>query len=453
MLVQWLNVLSLTWALVVTHPDLPLHKLTVTDPTSLGVDDVKQYSGYLHASDNANLFYWFFESRNDPHKDPVVLWLNGGPGCSSLQAVLFENGPSTVDSNLKLTRNPYSWNNRANVIYLDQPVGVGFSDGNEVVSTTPQAADDVDAFLQLFFKQYPQFASSKFHIAGESYGGRYIPTFAEHLLKNGNSNVKLSSVLIGNGLVDPIAQYQAYEPMLCGQGGYQQKIPGYQCAMMRASIGACVNQLQACERGGQTSGSCTLAQNICAAQETPWQGLNPYDIRDATCAQANDGLCYPQMDWVSNYFNQAEVQRVLGADTTTYQTCNDRTNVRFNSVHDSFTQTQNNVTNLLNSNIPVLVYSGDKDIICNWLGGQQWTSQLTWDGQQQFQQAISSPQNWQVAGGPAGTVANYKHFTFLRVFDAGHMVPHDQPRNSYAMLQQWLDGDHGFQKKVKFETI
>src|SRR5271154_4615180 len=101
----------------------------------------------------------FFESRNDPQNDPVVLWLNGGPGCSSLTGLFLELGPASIDENLKLVHNPYSWNANASVIFLDQPVNVGFSYSGSSVTNTIAAGKDVYALLTLFFKQFPEYAT------------------------------------------------------------------------------------------------------------------------------------------------------------------------------------------------------------------------------------------------------------------------------------------------------
>ena len=151
------------------------------DPSSLGIDDVKQYSGYLDDDEEGkHLFYWFFESRNDPKNDPVVLWLNGGPGCSSLTGLFLELGPSSITKNLSIEFNPYSWNKNASVIFLDQPVNVGYSYSDNAVSNTVAASKDVYALMTLFFKQFPEYAKQDFHIAGESYAGHYIPVFVSY---------------------------------------------------------------------------------------------------------------------------------------------------------------------------------------------------------------------------------------------------------------------------------
>jgi cathepsin A (carboxypeptidase C) len=94
---------------------------------------------------------------------------------------------------------------------------------------------------------------------------------------------------------------------------------------------------------------------------------------------------------------------------------------------------------LLEQDVPVLVYAGDKDFICNWLGNEAWSLELEWSGGSEFAGTELEP--WTVGGHEAGQVRNYDIFTFLRVYGAGHMVPFNQPKNSLAMLNSWLDGD------------
>jgi len=77
------------------------------------------YTGFLPIENKGTLFYWWFESRNVPASDPLVIWLTGGPGCSSELALFEENGPYKINQNLTLTTNPYSWNNFANLLYVD----------------------------------------------------------------------------------------------------------------------------------------------------------------------------------------------------------------------------------------------------------------------------------------------------------------------------------------------
>ena len=138
-----------------------------TNPEILGLDTVKQYTGYIDVeSIDHHYFFWFFESRNDPKNDPIVLWLNGGPGCSSATGLFFELGPSSINSTLQPVHNPYSWNSNASVILLDQPVGVGYSySGGDEVRNTETAAKDVFVFFELYFMKFPLFTFFFFYFS------------------------------------------------------------------------------------------------------------------------------------------------------------------------------------------------------------------------------------------------------------------------------------------------
>ncbi|KAF7292796.1 Carboxypeptidase [Mycena indigotica] len=166
---------------LVSHPVFEEHQLRVTKPTALCDPSVNQISGYLIMSlpryrraEDKHLFFWFFESRNSPSTDPLVLWLNGGPGCSSSTGLLFELGPCSIaDDGKNTTFNPHSWNSNANMIFLDQPVNVGFSyaEDGTTVNNSPLAGKDVYAFLELFLQRFPEYSKQPFHISGESYAG------------------------------------------------------------------------------------------------------------------------------------------------------------------------------------------------------------------------------------------------------------------------------------------
>lgn len=175
------------------------------------------YAGTIKTSyeDDHNLFYWFFRNTKTPNA-PLVLWLNGGPGSSSMFGLWLENGPlrvkktGTTDDSYLVGLNPEgSWMDVANIIFLDQPVGVGFSYGHPLIQRMDEGADEFVNFVLGFYDKYPEFKTRKFLITGESYAGKYIPLFSTHVLVYNSRNpgrfqIPLQSVLIGDPFNSPI---------------------------------------------------------------------------------------------------------------------------------------------------------------------------------------------------------------------------------------------------------
>lgn len=189
----------------------------------------KNEAGYIKLPNKKDdqYFYWFFESRKSPATDPLVLWLTGGPGCSSIMALLTENGPCKVNEDLTTVLNPYSWNTEANVLWLDQPTDVGFSYGSDedVDHDEDNVQENIYWFLQGFLAKHPELARRPLFITGESYGGHYIPAAAHYIWLENKANeplnatngpagaevnatarINLQGIAIGNGLVNPVVQ-------------------------------------------------------------------------------------------------------------------------------------------------------------------------------------------------------------------------------------------------------
>ncbi|KAI9833965.1 MAG: hypothetical protein M1826_005870 [Phylliscum demangeonii] len=433
------------------------------DPSRVGVDPgVKQYSGYLDdEKEDKHLFYWFFESRNKPATDPVVLWLNGGPGCSSLTGLFMELGPSSITKEGEVKYNPYSWNANASVIFLDQPVNVGFSYGSSSVSNTAAAGKDVYALMTLFFKQFPQYAHLDFHLAGESYGGHYVPIFAAEILAHKKRNINLKSVLIGNGLTDGLVQTQYYRPMACGDGGWPAVLDEGECQSMDNALPRCQSLIQSCY-DSESVWSCVPAALYCNnALLGPYQrtGQNVYDVR-GKCEDSGN-LCYSELGYISQFLNRKDVQRELGVEAVdAYESCNFDINRNFLFQGDWMLPIQRVVPSLLEE-IPVLIYAGDADFICNWLGNLAWAEALPWPGQAEYNatplsnltlsQSYAFPSRstqrptragqLRAKGEVVGEVKSSGNFTYVRLHDGGHMIPFDQPEASLDMLNRWLQGE------------
>ena len=169
----------------------------------------KQYSGYLDITPSKHYHYWFVECENNPESAPVVLWLNGGPGCSSLIGFMYEHGPFRIDDSKfpqSLYRFDNTWSKLANMIYLESPVGTGFTYSDNVAEYCNSDNSTVhDNFLAIekFFELFPEFKGNNFYLTGESYAGIYVPTLAEAIIeasiKETYNGAPLKGIAVGNG--------------------------------------------------------------------------------------------------------------------------------------------------------------------------------------------------------------------------------------------------------------
>ena len=412
--------------------------------------NVQQYSGYfdINATTNKHYFYWAFESRGNPLTDPVILWMTGGPGCSSGLALLVENGPCKIDGNGDLHNNPYSWNSAATIIYIDQPADVGFSysDQGGLDHNETQVGNDMYAFLQSFYSRFPKFLKNDFFIYGESYGGHFAPATAHRVWQGMQAHeglyIPLKGLSVGNGLTDPSIQYKYYAELAYN---WCKTVKGESCISKAAyeqqvaAIPACIALINQCQNG--TRHDCDIAQEVCGnSQMGPYfsTGLNPYDIR-IPCQVP--GLCY-NLSTSHNFFNRPDVQAALGVagKNITWHMCSGLVNQMFSA--DWMKDINVVVPALLESNIRVLIYAGDMDWICNWIGNKHWTLGLPWSNQTAFVSAADKP--WYVEFVEAGFARSVSSstvnmlFTFVQIHGAGHMVPMDQPHRALTMVQHFL---------------
>ncbi|KAF9583969.1 hypothetical protein BGW38_007971 [Lunasporangiospora selenospora] len=416
------------WAKTLTHESFPGVQVRMKEP-KLCDPDVKQ-------------------SRNKPKEDPLTLWLNGGPGCSSLTGLFMELGPCSVKEDGSGTEyNPYSWNSNSSVIFLDQPTNVGYSYGNSV-SNTVSAAKDVYALLQVFFKEFPQYQRLDFHVAGESYAGHYIPAIGTEINEQnkkmatpllrapGIQHINLASLLIGNGLTDPLVQYEYYPKMAC-ENSYGPVLSQATCDQMAASYSTCAGLIQRCYDSGSAF-MCLPAASYCNQKMIgPYQmsGQNPYDVRKKC---EGDNLCYPILGAVQDYLNRPEIMEELGAEVDNYKSCNMQVNFNFMLQGDWMKPFHRMVPPLLDDGVRILLYSGDADFICNWMGNKAWALDLEWSGKEKLNE--KEDRKWKANGHHAGDVRRSGPLTFLRAFGAGHMVPYDKPAESLEMFNTWVSG-------------
>ncbi|OAY84574.1 Serine carboxypeptidase 3, partial [Ananas comosus] len=408
---------------------------TLSDGVS--VDDLGHHAGYyrLPNTHGARMFYFFFESRHSK-KDPVVIWLTGGPGCSSELALFYENGPFHIADNMSLVWNNFGWDQASNLIYVDQPTGTGFSyssDRRDIRHNENGVSNDLYDFLQAFFSEHPEYADNDFYITGESYAGHYIPAFASRVHQGNKANegihINLKGFAIGNGLTDPEIQYKAYTDYALDMG----IISTSDYKRINKYYPPCQLAIKLCGTSGTIS--CLASYLVCNTIFNSIMRIagttNYYDIRKPCVGD----LCYDFSN-MEKFLNLKSVRETLGVGNIDFVSCSPT--VYQALLTDWMRNLEVGIPALLEDGINMLIYAGEYDLICNWLGNSRWVHSMEWSGQKDFVSSSEVP--FTVDGVEAGVLKSHGPLSFLKVHDAGHMVPMDQPNAALEMLKRWTQG-------------
>ncbi|EJU04544.1 serine carboxypeptidase [Dacryopinax primogenitus] len=450
-----LSELSALDFVTLSHPSYPAHSVRIKRTEGFCDTTVNTYTGYIDVDYGAkHLWFYFFESRHNPDKDDVIMWINGGPGCSSATGLFMELGPCLINpegtGENRTKYNPYGWNEVANIFFLDQPVGVGYSyaDFGETVSTSEDAAKNVQAFIVIFFETFKQFQGRAFHMAGESYGGRYLPIFASEVYdanlraeSEGFTPVNLQSVMIGNGVTDGPTLLTSFYDIQCTTASLKPFQPIGLCTQMRQAVDKCDEwMMQDCFHR-QDAISCQAAMTYCrSALHAPIieAGRNPYDVSKMCEGGIGDSLCYPVTKKIAAYLSDPITKSLIGSTefSGNFSSCSPEVMKGFVGHFDSLHLIRYYVVGLLERGINMLFYAGTYDAQCNWVANKRYTSLLDWHGKEQFN-ALPS-RGWNVDGKEAGVARSYKELTFATIYGAGHMVPTDKPAEALEMVKRWL---------------
>ncbi|GLB45331.1 putative peptidase S10 family protein [Lyophyllum shimeji] len=386
---------------------------------------VYQASGYGDLTATESIWFWFFASRKNPDTAPLALWFNGGPGSSSMIGLVQEHGPCRITNDSSgVTLNPYSWNNEVNMLYIDQPVGVGFSHGDLNVGTSQQAAADVWKFMQIFFSdsRFAKYQKNKLAIWTESYGGHYGPTFAAYFLAQNAAiaagtvqglNLNLQVLGVGDGLTDPLAQYPGYI-IYAGSNPYHPLVSSSVISRANSSwnaSGGCKAQITACYDGGSNS-VCSSAQSYCNNNIlSPLAGN--WDVYYVPTANPD-----PYPPDISNYL--ASVASTIGAEST-WQMTNNNVYSNFAATGDWMRNSRPDLETVINAGVRTIVFDGDADYILNFNGVEAMVDQLNTNFSSLYKQQQFATYN--VAGQRAGQYKNAGTFSYIRIYGAGHEVP------------------------------
>jgi len=377
------------------------------------------YSGYVNITTSPDYyFYWFFGAQDGNPNAPLIVWTNGGPGCTSMEGATTENGPlnlfdikescsnggadSKCDYTGQLSSNFYAWNAHANVIYLDQPKNVGYSFGyGSATSSSVEAGQDFVVFYNEWLKLFPEFVNRPLIVAGESYGGHYIPAWVNAVMDFNEANVNkvipLKAAVIGNGCInDTVQSTEQYV-------AFQHE-----------------NNLIA-----PTSNPKSQATAVTEMTKYIGYTANYYDFRleGVNCAAC---YSYNYTAW-SYWFLQTEVLTALsvcgdaGQDAFAGSAGGCIGMGNFDS-RDNFDYS-GALGRALDSNVQVMLYYGKTDTACNYKGGQAVAASIPFKGAADFKALPLA--SWQLGGVEAGQVKSAGGLTFIQVESAGHMVPLD----------------------------
>ncbi|PIN11143.1 Serine carboxypeptidases (lysosomal cathepsin A) [Handroanthus impetiginosus] len=429
----------------------------------------KLETGYIGVGehDERQLFYYFIESEAEPETDPLLFWLSGGPGCSGFSGLVFEVGPLAFDlatfggSFPSLIINPYSWTKIASIIFIDAPVGAGFSYSNaseDYLSSDTKLASDSYSFLRKWLLKHPKFLKNCLYVSGDSYGGKIIPMVTLEIAKGNEAGLQprmlLQGYTVGNPVTDEKMDINEQIPychrMALISDGYFELAKSnckgeyvnpdqnnYKCMNALKLVKKCMERLYEphileplCEFLSPKPNDFPLGQLF--LEEDPVDVLFLSKQERPQCRNYN---YVPAYIWASNQTIQ-EALHIRKGTVTNWQRCNTtiaHTTLSYEKdVESVFKHHQ-----LLNEKgFQALVYSGDHDMCIPYMSTLKWIRNLNLIVDEGWRP-------WYVDGQIAGYTEKYKninqtYITFATVKGAGHTAPEYKPKECFAMIERWL---------------
>ncbi|KAF3340818.1 Serine carboxypeptidase-like 2 [Carex littledalei] len=416
-------------------------------------------TGYLEVDEEkgVQLFYYFVESERNPKEDPLLLWLTGGPGCSSLLGLAIEIGPlgfdlpNYVEGLPSLYYKPDSWTQVSSVIFVDSPVGTGFSysrttEGFQTSDT--EAARQLLRFLYKWLEEHPKFKSNPLYISGSSYAGMIIPVLTLEIAMAKESHgapFNLKGYLAGNPMTDidgfdNNARVQFFHGMaLISDELYESIKRSCSGNYVNPSNIHCAKYLDAVHEATKDVNAQCILEPSCEI-DSP----RPGQIHSRTIERrlyneefplGSSGLpleCRLSLHVIADFWaNNGTVRDALGIRKGTIVNWHRCRTLSYKYDVQTAVPYHRNVTS---KGYSALIYSGDHDAIAPYVGTQAWIRSLNFS-------IVDDWRPWYFGGQVAGFTRRYSNnLTFATVKGAGHTAPEYKPKECLAMLARWLSG-------------
>lgn len=446
-------------------PDLPLTEYP--SYWNHGGIQGNMYAGFLPAGSNEKfMYYWLNKQQERPLRgNKLLIWLNGGPGCSSLFGLFKENGPFTFfENNSTLKGNPWAWDKFAHTLYLEAPLGVGFSHRGDGMNTTlndEQTVDDMLDALAYFFRIHTVYDNEyeywnfnfEIYLSGESYAGVYVPLLAQRALQRGNSVLarQLKGIILGN----PVFFDQWTTKNVAGKAKLL-----YENGLIDRKYTDFFQRMNCFKDyfiGGEKEvGECEMMWYEFATNSTPYTydeynvGKRCYNNEEwhALMAETDETIAQtPKCEGNENleaYLNRNDTQLAFRVRTNEYaesqpwKACRMDIRQKYQTGGDWATS-RKIIKDLINTyGQRVLLYYGDLDSVCDHYTGEWFVKTFGWK-QNKYRRSDfgyrDESERW-IASGWAKT---YKKLTFAVIMGAGHTVPKDKPAAIFRAVRDWLE--------------
>ncbi|QRV80164.1 Serine carboxypeptidase [Ceratobasidium sp. AG-Ba] len=421
------------------------------------------WAGLMPISSNVNetrkLFFWFWPTTNAQYTNDLVFWTNGGPGCSSLEGLLQENGPFVWPTGTaKPIPNQWAWTNLSHVLWVEQPVGTGFSTGVPNITNEDELAAQFAGFLTQFLEVFSELKGKNFYAAGESYAGFYVPYIANYLYTHPKA-VDLN--LKGIWITDPSVSYdivteeipaltfaQKWQNVLalnstfmaqlkkngdaCGYTDYYKKYATYP---PKGILPLPKQAYRGTPNIQNINPECYLWSQVYQAAITVNPNFNVYRIFDVWPVLW-DVLGFPgsfNNQQSPLYFNRSEVQDAIHAPHINWAECS-AIDVFVNGMDRSVPTMLSVMPNVIEKSERTVVMHGGIDFVLIAEGTKIAIQNMTWGGKQGFQKPIQ-PESFVIEGfGVLGSMHQERKLTYVEVDLAGHMMPQYAPWAAYKTM-------------------